>query len=193
MVLEQDCENGYPAPNLWADIMINYLLLPFQTLTFHASYIEYQGQGILFTAPSGTGKSTQAELWRKHRGAMVINGDKAAVRLTEKGAIAYSIPISGTSGICHNISCPLKAIVSLSQAPENKVQRMKASQAVSALFQNVFVDKAVLQEWQTALGLLLDLVTSVPVYSLACTPDVRAVEALEEMIREPDNQKEGFV
>ena len=49
---------------LWAGVALNQLLLHFRTLFFHASYAAWQGQGILFTAPSQTGKSTQAELWR---------------------------------------------------------------------------------------------------------------------------------
>ena len=53
--------------HLWPGLMVNSLLLHFQTLLFHASYIFHAGRGLLFTAPSGTGKSTQAGLWRAHR------------------------------------------------------------------------------------------------------------------------------
>lgn len=163
---------------LWSVLSLPQLLLPFRTLIFHASYIGYHGEGILFTAPSGTGKSTQAELWRVHRGAEVINGDKAGVRLEERPMV-HGVPFSGTSGICENVSLPLRAIVVLSQAPENTVRRLRPSEAVAALCGNVFVDQAVPEEWQTARNLLLDLAAAVPVYALACTPDVRAVEELE--------------
>ena len=166
---------------LWVGMALNQLLIYFKTLLFHASYIECGGQGIVFTAPSQTGKSTQAELWRKHRGAQVVNGDKAAISL-RKSAMVHSIPFSGTSGICQNVSTPLKAVVVLSQAPVNTVRRMGASEAVAALCGNVFVDQLVQEEWSMALNLLLDLTMSVPVYHLACTPDVRAVEALEKAL-----------
>lgn len=56
------------------------LLLSRQGLLLHASFIRWQDRGILFSAPSGTGKSTQADLWVRHRGAEVINGDRAALR-----------------------------------------------------------------------------------------------------------------
>ena len=163
---------------LWSILSLPQLLLPFHTLIFHASYIGWQGKGILFTAPSGTGKSTQAELWRVHRGAEVLNGDKAGVRL-DGIPMAHGVPFSGTSGICRNVSLPLKAVVVLSQAPENTIRRLSPSQAVAALCPNVFVDSVVQEEWQMALNLLLDLAASVPVYALACTPDERAVETLE--------------
>ena len=163
----------------WPGVSLPQLLLPQRCLVFHAAYIGVQGGGVLFTAPSGTGKSTQAELWRVHRGARVLNGDKAAVRLG--GApMAHGMPFSGTSGVCENVSLPLRCIVVLSQAPENTVRRLGPSAAAAALCPNVFADQSVTEEWHAALNLLLDLVSSVPVYALACTPDERAVGALEQ-------------
>lgn len=167
----------------WAGVALPQLLIPFRTLTFHASYIAHQGGGILFTAPSGTGKSTQAELWRAHRGAEIINGDKAGVTLRE-APMVHGVPFSGTSGICKNRSLPLRAVAVLSQAAENAVTRLSPSQAVAALCANAFVDRAVPEEWSMALNLLLDLAAEVPVYALACTPDLRAVEALERAMKE---------
>ena len=163
----------------WIAAQFPQLLLHRGAVMFHASYIAYEGQGIIFTAPSQTGKSTQAELWRKHRGAEILNGDKAGVTPGPAGAMVHSLPFSGTSGICKNRSLPLRAIVVLSQAPVNAVRRMGPSEAVTALCGNIFADKLVPEEWTMALNLLLDLLVTVPVYHLACTPDVRAVEALE--------------
>ena len=168
----------------WPGVSLPQLLLPFRTLVFHASYIGCDGGAVLFTAPSGTGKSTQAELWRVHRGARVLNGDKAAVRLC--GApTAHGMPFSGTSGICENVSLPLRGIVVLAQAKENSVRRLGPSAAVAALCPNIFADQSIAEEWRAALNLLLDLAASVPVYALSCTPDERAICALEqEMARE---------
>ena len=166
---------------LWSGIALNMILLYFKTLLFHASYIGYNNAGIIFTAPSGTGKSTQAELWRRHRGAKILNGDKVGISLRDK-PMAHGVPFSGTSGICENRSLPLKAVVILSQAPENIIRKMAPVEAVTALCPNVFVDKLVSKEWSIALNLLLDLVSQVPVYSLACTPDERAIEALESVL-----------
>lgn len=173
---------------LWSTLSLPQLLLPFRVLIFHASYIQHDGRAILFTAPSRTGKSTQAELWRVHRGAQVINGDKAGVRL-DGAPMAHGVPFSGTSGICRNVSLPLEAIVVLSQAPVNTVRRLPPSEAAAALCGNVFVDHYIPEEWQQALNLLLDLVAGVPVYALACTPDVRAVEALEQAMAREGREK----
>ena len=171
------------AKYLWPGVMLNTILLHQRGLIFHASYIVSNGRAILFTAPSRTGKSTQAELWRKFRNAHVVNGDKAGVTLRGQ-PMAHGVPFSGTSGICENVSAPLAGIVVLSQAKENTVRRLGPSQAVAALCPNVFVDQAIAEEWALALQLLLDVAASVPVYALACTPDVRAVETLEQALFE---------
>lgn len=166
---------------LWPGVSLPQLLLYHRALVFHASYIAYQGQGILFTAPSQTGKSTQASLWQTYRGAQILNGDKAAVKLKSQ-PVVYSMPFCGTSGICENVTLPLCCIVVLSQAKENTVRRLGVQEALTMLCPNVFADQLVAEEWQKTLLLLLDLVEAVPIYSLACTPDVRAVEALETAI-----------
>ena len=166
---------------LWIAACFPVLLLHFRSVLIHASFIAYRGEGILFTAPSQTGKSTQAELWRKHRGAEVVNGDKAGVSLGDR-AIVHSVPFSGTSGICKNRSLPLKAIVVLSQAPANTVRRLPPAQGAAAVCQNIFADRVVPEEWSSTLELLLELVSRVPVYALACTPDEGAVEALERAL-----------
>lgn len=180
-VAEKDWSWSTDHLRLWSTICLPQLLLPFRTLIFHASYIEHKGSGILFTAPSGTGKSTQAELWRVHRSARVLNGDKAGVTLREM-PMAHGLPFAGTSKICENVSLPLRGIVVLSQAPVNSIRRLRPSEAVAALCSNLFVDQVIPEEWSLALNLLLDLVAAVPVYALACTPDERAVQTLEQAL-----------
>ena len=166
---------------LWPGVALPQLLVYHRALVFHASYVAHNGQAILFTAPSQTGKSTQASLWEKHRGAKILNGDKAAVKL-EKQPMVYGMPFCGTSGICENVTLPLRCMVVLSQAKENTIRRLGVQEALSMLSPNVFADQLIAEEWSKTLLLLLDLVASVPVYSLACTPDERAVETLEAAI-----------
>ena len=95
------------------------LLADFGMLILHSAYIVTQeGEGILFSGPSGAGKSTQAELWRQYAGAQVINGDRSLIRPAD--GTAHGILYSGTSGICRNVSAPLRAIVLPVQAAENR-------------------------------------------------------------------------
>ena len=73
-------------------------LLPRDRLLMHGAALAWQGQAYLFTAPSGTGKSTHAMLWRRYlgSGAEVINGDKPLLHLPPDGpAVVYGSPWAG--------------------------------------------------------------------------------------------------
>ena len=101
------------------------LFLRKNCLMLHAALIRWQGKGILFTAPSGTGKSTQAGLWEKYEEADILNGDRAAVRKDKNGCWqAYGLPYAGSSGIYRNEKAPVSAIIVLRQAYENRIQRL---------------------------------------------------------------------
>lgn len=154
-------------------------------ILFHSSYINWNGNGILFTAPSGTGKSTQADLWCEHEKAELINGDRSAVLSTEDGVVVYGIPFSGSSGICKNITTPLKAIVYLQQAPENVLMKLKGRQAFARVWEGCSVNVWNRDDMEKCSQTVMDIITRVPVYLLQCTPDQRAVELLkEELLRQ---------
>lgn len=180
-IREDDIPWATKGKYFWPGIGLNSLLLHQNVLMMHASYVIHHGLGILFTAPSGVGKSTQAHLWNVHRDAKIINGDKAAIRVGDQ-IVCHGLPFSGTSGISANVSAPLKAIVVLSQGKENIVSRLSVREAVAAIYPNIFVDSAVPEEAQLALKLLLDILASFPVYHLSCTPDENAVQALENVL-----------
>lgn len=60
-------------------------------LVLHCAYMQREGKAILFSAPSGTGKTTQATLWEKHCGTRVVNGDKALIRRVDGyAAVIYT-------------------------------------------------------------------------------------------------------
>ena len=67
---------------------LSHILLKFDAFVLHGAHIVVDGEAIVFSAPSGTGKSTQAELWRRHRSAAVINGDRVLVRKSADGFTA---------------------------------------------------------------------------------------------------------
>ena len=48
------------------------IFLHFSTLFLHASQVVVEDRGIVFSAPSGTGKTTQARLWEKHKNAKIV-------------------------------------------------------------------------------------------------------------------------
>ena len=157
-----------------------HLILCAGGLLLHASQIQYKGEAILFTAPSGVGKSTQAALWEKYRGARIINGDKSLLTEEENGFEAAGIPYAGTSGICENSRAPLKAIVILEQAEENSLTRLRGGRAAAGLMSGVIRCPWHEEDTGRVLNLLTRLVEQVPVYRLRCLPDESAVDCLEK-------------
>lgn len=149
----------------------------------HASCVEWQGRAILFTAPSGTGKSTQAELWHRCRNARIINGDRAAVTVGPEGPTAWGIPFCGTSGICENAAMPLAAIVSLGQAPVSAIRRLKGLAAFRQVWEGCSVHVWNRADVDRCTRTVLAAVEGVPVYRLDCTPDETAVSVLESMLQ----------
>ena len=103
----------YTFRNIFQLLSGETLLLELGGLMLHASFIRWQGRGILFSATSGVGKSTQADLWARCCQAEVLNGDRAALRPGPDGWRAYGLPYAGSSGIYRNEDAPVAAIVLL--------------------------------------------------------------------------------
>jgi hypothetical protein len=152
----------------------------------HAAYIRHGEGAILFTAPSGTGKSTQADLWCNLQGAELINGDRVAGTLEADGLVAWGIPYCGTSGICKNTRLPVAAIVYLSQASKTKIQRLDGLQAFRYVWEGCSVNVWDQDDVEKCVQAVMSAVEQVPVYHMACTPDEDAVDTLEEILERGD-------
>lgn len=150
---------------------------------FHCSYIDFEGKAILFTAPSGTGKSTQADLWHQHRLAEIINGDRAAVRMVDGKLIAEGIPYSGSSTYCKNRTLPIEAIVYLSQTPKTTIRRIHGYDAFSKIWEGVSVNIWDKRDLELVSGVVQAAAKQIPIFHLSCTPDESAVIALENALR----------
>ena len=151
-------------------------------LLLHAAWIAHDNGAILFTAPSGTGKSTQAELWRQHRGAEVINGDRAMIRFTKDGAHAVGIPFCGSSRISKNCCLPIRAVVYLSQAPHNRISSLEGVTAFRRIWEGCSVHTWNREDVAKAVDGVQKLISTVPVYHLECRPEEGAVSALEAVL-----------
>lgn len=160
-------------------ISLENLLLRHQGLLLHAAFIKYDGKGILFTGPSGIGKSTQADLWKKHLGAEIINGDRAILR-KEGSWTAYGSPYAGSSGIYRNEKAPLSAIVVLKQGKENILETLSGREAFAEVYPQLALCRWDKQFMEKATDLCLALLQNVPVYRLSCLPSESAVHCLQK-------------
>lgn len=181
-VKASECAEGITARTVLAIMRMPHLAAQTDGVIIHCSFIAHEGRAILFTAPSGTGKSTQAELWRDLRGARVINGDRALIRRVGGQIMAEGIPFSGSSHDCENASFPLAAIVYLAQAPKTEISRLGGYRAFSRIWEGININTWEQSDVEKASGLVQDLAVSVPIYYLPCTPDESAVAALEQAL-----------
>lgn len=170
---------------LWSGSIFNLLgfeeiIAKHNSVVLHASAILKNEKMILFTAPCGTGKSTQADLWEKHLGAEIVNGDKALVSLKNGTIFAGGLPFSGSSNICKNVSAPLAAVVCLGQANENVIKKIGVRDAMVALLQGNYRSGITKVSSQKTIDVLEKICSTVPVYRLDCLPDKTAVECLEK-------------
>lgn len=158
--------------------LIFYAFLQQQVLTLHGALVEENGRGFLLCAPSGEGKTTHARLWRDHKNALILNGDRATCRKAQEGWVAFGTPWCGTSGEYLNRSVPLEAVVILKRGDENRVTPASGLTLLSHVVYPTW-DRSVTEGM---LSLLEELLENVPVLLLECTPDAAAVETLYQAL-----------
>ncbi len=163
----------------------------YQTLLLHASAIDCDGKSLVFTAPSGTGKTTQAELWMKYRGAKILNGDKVFLKQETDAIHAWGSPWTGSSPYGLNSSAPLEAIIILKQAKENSIRRLDTLEAMTEFVPNVFFPRWDERCEQAVLDFLDRVMSETKFYLLSCRPDEEAVEITEKAIFGDGLRKEG--
>lgn len=149
----------------------------------HASAINYCGKGILFSAPSGTGKSTHTSLWEKYYPgeANIINDDKPAIRYIDNRPFVYGTPWSGKTQINQNICAPIHAIVFIEKSYDNKITQLKGANAVSLMLGETH--KPVYPEMmEITLEHINKVLSRIPVYRLSCNISKDAVELTKKAL-----------
>lgn len=150
---------------------------------FHCSYIDTCGSAVLFSAPSGGGKTTQATLWEQYGGAEMVNGDRAVLEATEQGYIAHGLPIAGSSGVFLNRSLPVKAVFIVKKADHDTALRMSQQDAFQALFSELTINTWNHPFVLSAVDFAMQMAAAVPVFRLECRISEDAVHAAQEAIQ----------
>ncbi len=181
--------DGIPS-HLMAELLeLEHLLAIHHGVLLHASVINVNGEAVLFTAPSQTGKSTQASLWERYAAAEIINGDRCAVMIENEGIFVHGIPFAGSSGIRKNIKLPIKAIVYLKQAQENYAEIYRCSAAFRRVYEGCSVQLWDELDVQTVIDTVSKIVENVPVIQFECRPDEEAVNVLKKKLEELSCEK----
>lgn len=195
-------EPPLPIGNLLARVGLHRALLTRDRPVVHAAYVDISRMDIstsgishlgidspdepgciLFMAPSGVGKSTQAALWEEYGGGEIINGDRALLSFDPSGRLlAHGYPACGSSDICLDRTRPVKAIVTLEQGAENTLSRLSVAAATRAIFAATLQYRWDAWEAERALELAARVAASVPALHLSCRPDRGAVEVVREYL-----------
>lgn len=158
------------------------MLIRKNRLCLHASCVDTDSGGLLFSGVSGIGKSTQANLWCEYRNARQINGDRPILQI-EQNCRAWGSPYAGSSRCYVNASTGVSAILMLEKSPKCELRRLSVNEAFRAVWQGLTMysyDRSFVEE---AYRLTVLLISDVPVYHFACTPDKSAVDFLDFELR----------
>ena len=153
----------------------------YDTFLIHGSAVSVDGKAYLFTAKSGTGKSTHVRLWQELLGdrAVVINDDKPLVRITENHAVIYGTPYNGKHRSGSNISVPLKAICLLHQSEQNHIRPMIHKDAFPILLQQSYRSDNP-ETMSRIVSLLTKLTALVSFWEMDCNMDINAARVAFE-------------
>ena len=175
-------DTGINTASVFSGVKAAFLFLNHDAFILHASYIVYDGQAILFTAPSGTGKSTQAEYWKNERGAEIINGDRVLVTKRRGQFYANGIYASGTSGISQNRTAPIRAVVLLEQGENNTESVISPHMLFLRILRECTYDVKNAEQCEKITALAADMINSVQSFCYRCKKSPDAVAALERIL-----------
>ena len=142
-------------------------MLEYDTFLMHGAVVAVGERAWLFTAHSGTGKTTHIRLWLDNiEGSYVVNGDKPLIRIGEQITV-FGTPWSGKEGMNKNIGVKLCGIVLRERGAENRINALSFSEALPTLIQQSYRPKDK-QQLSKTLALIGKLSGRVPMYRLQC-------------------------
>ena len=158
-------------------------LLKYDGFQLHSSAVVVDGKAYLFSANSGTGKSTHTALWLKQFGerAYILNDDKPALRLIDGTWYAFGTPWSGKHDISVNTQVPVAGICMLERGEKNEIVPFTGKEAIFELYVQTNRPKS-MENRLLLLDLLDKLFATIPVWKLKCNMDPEsAVTSYEAM------------
>ena len=163
----------------------NRLIIKHNGIMLHSSAVVVDGFAYLFSADSGTGKSTHTRLWLEYlkEKAFVINDDKPAIRLVDGEWMVYGTPWSGKSNLNQNTSAKLGAIVFLERSDKNWVERIEPKEAVNLFFAQTIRKIEKEENMDIILSRMEKILQDTPVYKMGCNISVDAAKTAYETIR----------
>ena len=162
-------------------------LSDFDAVMLHAAAITMDDRGYLFSAKSGTGKSTHIALWQKVFGdkVRIINGDKPIIRRLGDEFFIYGSPWCGKENISENIRAKACAIAFLERGEKNGISKISASDTFSRLIPMLYIPSES-EKRMRLFSLADDFVERVKSYRLICNISQEAATIAHEAMSEKE-------
>lgn len=156
-------------------------ILDYDAMLMHCAAICVDNEAYLFTALSGTGKTTHISLWKKKFGqrCIIINGDKPILRIRDGKFYACGTPWRGKENYGHNINVPIKAICILNRGEKNEIKKIAPHEAISTVLTQTLRTND-MKEMEKMLSITDKLLSAVPFYSLHCNMESEAADVAYE-------------
>ena len=158
-------------------------LAAYNAFLMHGAVVKLRGKGIVFSAPSGTGKTTHMLNWKKlfSNELSIINGDKPIIRFIGDEPKAYGTPWCGKEGYAENDSVTLTDICFIERASHNSICRIDPKDAVSELISQTLIPKNPVDAF-AVLGMVDELLKKCAVWKIYCTKDTEAADTASNAI-----------
>lgn len=179
--LQKDISNIEEKEYIFTGILFMDLALSKGYISIHASGLVLDNKGILFSAPSKTGKSTHARFWlQEYKDAFIFNDDKPLIRITND-IVVYGTPWSGKTTVNHNTCTKLHSIVFLSQGKTNEVKILNNKEKLIYLMRNINRPRSK-KLWEQNLISLNDVIKNINMYQAQVTNSVKSVSVVANTI-----------
>lgn len=161
-------------------------LLPYGRILFHGAVILWRGRVWVFTANSGTGKTTQYMLWKLCFGSeiKILNGDKPLLEFRKDGILVHPSPWRGKEGLGSLDAAPLGGIILLEQSEENRMRRLLPAEAAGPLLTQLLFTRKNADDVRAACALEERLLAQVPVWLLQNRGDAASAALCRDTLME---------
>ncbi|MCL4489654.1 MAG: hypothetical protein M1570_16235 [Chloroflexi bacterium] len=165
-------------------ILLARVLADRQACYLHSAGVVLNRQGLLFVGHSEAGKSTTVKMLRDR--AEILCDDRNIVRRWPAGFRVHGTWSHGEVPDVSGASAPLRAVLFLEQARENRLVRIEDRRDIlHRLMAFVIKSLVTVNWWDKTLPLLHDVAARVPCYVMHFDKSGAVVEALEELCAAP--------
>ena len=158
-------------------------------MMLHSSAVMVDGYVYLFSAPSGTGKSTHTALWLQYLGERekIINDDKPAIRVIGEKAYVYGTPWSGKTDLNLNVRGELAGIAVVKRSEANQIRRLNKKESIFALLDQTTRSRKE-ERVERLFQVMETIIQTVPIYELSCNMELEAAKVAYETMAVPERK-----